>query len=82
MGNFTTNESSVRVDIFKSSGKWYSTIVIDMEPFYNEPIVSDAVAKALVSQTNYKRSVKSNGWFAICLDPYHRDSSPVMINIE
>lgn len=72
MGNYSANEGSVRVSLFKPSGKWYTDFAIDMSDYYNEPLIHDAVLKA------YGKPV-SQGWMLICLDPYHIHSHPVMI---
>lgn len=80
MGNFSTNESCVRVDIFKASGKWYSTFAIDMAGYYKEPSLKEALAKALYEQTRYKEDEEGD-LFAVCLDPYHENSHPIMIKV-
>lgn len=78
---YIESESHVRVDIFKDSGKWYTTISIDMNKVYNEPFIHDALKKCL-EDTNWKPAENkdfSNGWFAVCLEPYHINSFPIVV---
>ena len=84
MSNFTDNEKSCRVDIFKESGKWYTTIAVEFENWlaqnkdgsYN--IIHDEFKKALykVIGNSYK------SMWAVCLEPYHELSHPLMMKIE
>lgn len=84
---YTVNESMVRVDIFKPSGKWYESIAIDMNEFYNEPIIHDALKKALAKgDTNDRKWETIDGSertltskFAICLHPYHENAFPICV---
>lgn len=73
MGNYSTNESSCRVDLFKESGKWYTTIEVDFNPYYAEPEIHKAFRKAMYDAC--KESFI--GLQAICLQPYHKHEHPI-----
>jgi hypothetical protein len=77
MSNYSIDESSVRVDIFKESGKWCQTVAIQGAKFTGCD-VHDSVKLAL-------RKVVGNkfvGMTAVCLEPYHEFSHPIMFVIK
>lgn len=85
---FTTNESRVRVDFFKPSGKWYGTGSIDMDAFY-EGLIHECVLQACEREQADKNgqwgyTFTPAEWLAgggtiVCLEPYHEHSHPVML---
>lgn len=78
---YTTKESIVRADRFKGSGKYYDTIELDMEGFYKEASLREAVEKALIKQGSMLRSYtkeESDG-FIVVLNPYHQTDYPVVV---
>ncbi len=78
---YTSKESQVRVDIFKASGKWYTTIEVDMNDVFEFPFIHDAL-KMCLEKTTWKPAVSkkdSDGWFAVCLEPYHVTPYPIVI---
>lgn len=86
MSHYTTNPAHCRVDIFKPSGKWYCTVVIDMSGHYNGGLVEDHVRYCLLNKVvpgdiilNNEKYMLSQGYMAVCLEPYHEHSHPVMI---
>jgi len=48
--NYSISPSQCRVDLFKPSGKWYMTFVLDLEDAYNEPLMHDGFMKAIEKQ--------------------------------
>jgi hypothetical protein len=70
-------DSMVRVDFFKESGKWYTTEAIDMNNWYNEPLIHDAISKAIITAIGDRLSDMT----AVILEPYHINSHPVMISV-
>lgn len=84
---YTPNENMVRVDIFKSSGKWYESISVDMDEEYSNTSIHDALRRSLErGDTNgrvwitidaVERTIKS--MFAICLHPYHENEHPICV---
>lgn len=76
--------STVRIDRFKNSGKWYETLELVMDKYWNETFVHDAVKKALKDQyPNLKpidaREKSTADGFLICLQPFNACSFPVTI---
>lgn len=76
--NYSVNSSHCRVDIFKPSGKWYQTLVIDTEEYYYD-LIHDAVEKALKDSLGKNHEEFHKGWYGVCLEPYHENSHPVML---
>lgn len=72
---YNVNDSVVRADRFKPSGKWYDSRALDMSSFYDEPLVHDAVRKAMML-TNMQLE---EGWMLVVLEPYHVNSHPVIL---
>jgi hypothetical protein len=74
MGNYSENESSIRVDFFKPGGKWQFTKAIQWTGGYKNCCIIDAFESSLrdagVSLTKYN---------IVCLEPYHEHSHPLMI---
>jgi hypothetical protein len=75
--NYSDNPGMVRVDYFKPSGKWYMTEAHDMYDFYNELDIYKAVEMMLVRDDRYLRHFD-----IVVLEPFHRNSYPVMIPAE
>lgn len=87
MSHYSENPAHCRVDIFKPSGKWYMTVVIDMEGEYNCGVCHEAVKRALTNRI-VPGTIKlgprgeyhlEEGWSAVCLDPYNIHAHPIMI---
>ena len=78
MGHYSDTPGSVRVDIFKPSGKWYETIAVDMNLHYNDPLVTDAVRAAVLHKLDDGERYRLGGMTYVVIDPYHKNSYPVM----
>jgi hypothetical protein len=76
---FHINDSMVRVDLFKPSGKWSESFAIDMGEFYNELLIHDAVTKAWLKTREIQDPLHWKEWTLVCLEPYHKHSHPVII---
>ena len=74
--NFSVDESSVRVDLFKPSGKWSETVAI-IEADYTG-CVHESVKKAL----NKVLDGRCVGYTAVCLEPCHELGHPISFVIE
>ena len=73
---FSTNPENVRVDIFKESGKWYTTVTLEFKG-YKDKLIHDAFEDSMKDQYNgYWKDMT-----AVCLDPYHEHSHPLMIKL-
>lgn len=74
---YSNDESIVRVDRFKPSGKWIDDLAINMGAHYNDTIIQDALRDAL------RESGFELGYYTfVCLEPYHKHSHPIMIRGE
>ena len=78
MTNYSDQPGHVRADFFKpESGKWYMTEVLDMTDFYTEPLVHDAVRKALARGKHGAGAEKH--WVIVVMKPFHTHDIPVML---
>lgn len=76
MSNYSENPSMVRVDQYKRrSGKWYETFAVDMDPYYNEVPIQQAVQKAIEDRI----AVNLDDWIYVVNEPYHHYTHPVML---
>lgn len=71
---YAVEDCMVRVDRFKETGKWYDSISLDMEDFYNVDDLHWAVQECL-----RHFGFEIHGWIYICLEPYHKNAHPVML---
>jgi hypothetical protein len=76
MTNWCDDTGSVRMTLFKPSGKWYADYAIPMHAFYNVPMCKDAVYDAY--KVSHPNGIEK-GWMLVCLDPYHEHSHPQLI---
>ena len=67
----------VRIDFFKESGKWYTTIAIKFDNYHTEDEhIRDTFDRCI------KEQVKGlKGMTAVCLDPYHEHSHPLLTKV-
>lgn len=88
---YTTDDSYVRVDFFKPSGKWYTTEAVKWTGGYSDCQLINAFAKSLkdhlserVTQPGLPRhtGLRLSGMIAICLSPYHEHEVPLMIHVD
>lgn len=77
MSGYSNNPSMVRVDFFKSSGKWYTTEEMLWLEYKANPVkgIHDIFLESLnkAFPTNYR------SFDAVCLEPYHEHSHPIQI---
>ena len=81
MMNYSDDVNSVRIDIFKTSGKWYTTIAVKWNEghyFGKDKMLKDALLEAV---KNHPDGNLERGWIIVCLEPYHENSHPQMITI-
>ena len=73
----------IRIDIFKSSGKWYETLNVEME-YDLHALTNIACQMTIESKTKYKiaENIMLDNWFAVILSPNHANSYPQVIWIE
>lgn len=75
MTNFTIDESKVRVDLFKPSGKWYDTKAIHWLDY------TGYIHEAFKLSIQAGLGTKYEGMTAVCLHPYHKDAHPLMLKL-
>jgi hypothetical protein len=73
MTNYTKNESSVRVDFFKPSGKWYATEAVLFDTYTGD------IFTALRHAIDASVGERYTGMTAVCLEPHHEHAHPLMI---
>ena len=79
---YTTDERMTRVDIFKENFKWYTTIALRWDRYDPD---EDSNYESIIE--TFKRCCKAQfknsfaGMFAVCLEPYHKYSYPLMIKL-
>jgi hypothetical protein len=66
----------VRVDRFRTKGKWYDTWQIDMRHHYDVTNIREAVLLCWLMESKIPFS---KDFFLVCLEPYHRNSHPVVV---
>jgi hypothetical protein len=76
---YSIDESMVRVDFFKESGKWYATEAVKWIGYRNT-LIYDAFENSL--REHFKGIPRYVGMWAVCLVPYHEHSCPIMIKWE
>lgn len=75
---YCVDDCFVRVDFFKTSGKWYQTEAIEWTGSYSGvESIHEAFAKSL--RDHLGNRLKDAGVDAICLEPYHESSHPICI---
>lgn len=76
MSYYSDDPCMCRVDFFKPSGKWYDSVAVSFEGLYDTPLIHDAFREALERAKLMRR-----GFRAVCLEPYHQHSHPIMLTI-
>lgn len=82
MTNYTTQPGMVRADFHKSSGKWYMTEAINMEPYYDDLDIHKAVEKALADLRPDRPADWYKDFHVVVQEPYHRNAYPIMLTAE
>ena len=77
---YTEDPSMVRVDFFKSTGKWYTTEAVKWTGSWkgSEQLIHNAFAQSL--RDHFKeRPTRLSDMDAICLHPYYEMEHPIQI---
>lgn len=76
---YSDDESMVRVDFFKPSGKWYTTEAVKWTgEWKGTALIHDAFAQSL--RGHFKDTPnRLSDMDAICLEPYHEHAHPIQI---
>lgn len=88
--HYSQNPGHVRCEQFKTNGKWYQTLELDMHQYYwgggercpkgaRFYLLHEAVALALFDKKGYDAEsarTENEGWVYTVLDPYHENGFP------
>lgn len=72
---YSEDDSIVRVDFFKAGGKWYTTEAVPWTGGYDNCNIHEAFDKSLRDHLGDRLCEMD----AICLQPYHEHSHPLMV---
>jgi hypothetical protein len=78
MTHYSNNERSVRVDFWKSSGKWYCTEAVQWIGLYRNESIHMAFARSLKEHLGERLK----DMVATCLEPYHEHCHPISMRVE
>jgi len=75
---YSDDDSMVRVDFFKPSGKWYCTEAVKWTGAWEDKIdsIHNAFSKSL---RDHLKDGRLSDMDAICLEPYHQYSHPISL---
>lgn len=84
--NYSQNAYDCRVTFWRADPhgrprKWYAEEAISWEGLYNEPLIEKAFEKAL-SRAGIGGEGRFNGMIAVCEDPYHINSYPIITQVD
>lgn len=81
MSNYIKDPASCRVDFFRQSGKWYCTEAVRfIGPWRatTDNLIHDAFKRSL--REHFKECPdRLSDMVAVCLEPYHEHSHPLMV---
>ena len=75
---YSEKDEMVRVDFFKESGKWYCTEAVEWIEYDGGSLIHDAFRESL----RHHLKGRLVGMTAVCLEPHHIHSYPLMVKIE
>lgn len=77
---YSEDPAMVRVDFFKSSGKWYATEAVKWTGKWSgkNSVIHDEFEKSL--RDHFKdQPERLSDTDAVCLHPYHEDAHPIQL---
>lgn len=80
MSNYSDDPAMVRVDFFKSSGKWYETEAVKWTAGWSKDscLIHDGFKQSL--RDHFKDNPdRLSDMDAVCLEPYHERSHPICV---
>ncbi len=75
MTHYSQDPSKTRVDIFRKSGKWNTTIEVKWRDY--DAIDIRGYFKHLMQEAGFVWD--DYNYCAVCLEPYHKHGHPIMI---
>lgn len=80
---YSDRSDSVRVDFFRTTGKWYSTEAVVWTGQYNGGLIHDEFARSLRDHLRRENgSYRHEKMVAVCLEPYHQHAHPLMMEVD
>ncbi len=80
---YSERDSDVRVDFFKESGKWYTTEAVRWTGSWEDGQLIEELAVSLFAHLKQPDgSLRLADMTAICLEPYHKNSYPLMLEVS
>lgn len=78
---YAVEEDIVRVDMFKDTGKWYESIAVKwIEGGYDSVSIHESLRASLFRELKEDSGPpRLSGMTAVCLEPYHKHSHPIML---
>lgn len=76
---YITDDTQVRVDFFKPSGKWYCTESMKWKGYNG--LIHDEFKDSLRDHLKDDKG-RLSGMIAVCLEPYNEHSHPLMIKVD
>jgi len=81
MIHYSNDSSMVRIDFFRTSGKWHCTESIKWDRYHSK----DKEGNIELIHETFKRCLREqlggrlSEMIAVCLDPHHEHSHPLMV---
>jgi hypothetical protein len=77
---YTDDETMVKVDFFKDTGKWYTTEAMKWDKYTsgedgNYEDIKDIFKRCLRQHLKGRM----NDMIAVCIEPYHQHAHPLMV---
>jgi len=80
--NYSLNPNQVRVEIFKKSNKWYTTVELNWDRYSSKTeLGTELIHETFIRCMKEQYADSYTDMIAICFDPYHEHSHPLMINL-
>lgn len=77
MSGYSDNSAMVRVDFFRETGKWYTTEAVEWIGYDGD--IFQEFKDSL--HFHFKQTGRLKGMWAICLEPYNKNSFPLMVKV-
>lgn len=81
---YSDDDTNVRVDFFKESGKWYTTEAVKWTGGSTDILIHEAFIISLENHLHKEGSaeLRLSGMTAVCLEPYHENAHPLMVKVQ
>lgn len=79
MTNYSKDPGMVRVDFYKTSGKWYMTEAVDMSDHFGDLSIYSAVEESIKEAFPETGMRWMSQFIVVVAEPYHTNAFPVML---